>query len=145
MPTVRDENGRVGLARRYRKTRLVFAPILVGLFALLVAPAVANTPVSGQWVGEAGFPAYPVELKVKRNLDIGEPGGKTVYTSFPCEGKLIFKRRQGERFHFREKLTEGIENCANRGLVRLKRSGDDLKYNWSKGDSVDEGLLSRAE
>jgi hypothetical protein len=68
-----------------------------------------------------------------------------VYPSFPCEAKLIFKRRQGERFHFREKLTEGIENCANMGLVRLKRSGEDLKYNWSKGDSVDEGLLSRAE
>ena len=115
------------------------------MFALLVAPAVASTPVSGQWVGEAGASAYPVELKVKRNLEIGEPGGSTVYPSYPCEGKLIFKQRKGERFHFREKLTEGIENCANRGLVRLKRSGEDLKYSWKKGDAVDEGLLSRAE
>lgn len=145
MPTATDGNGRTGLARRHRMTRLVLAPIFVAMFALLVAPAVASTPISGQWVGEVGAFPYPVELKVKRNLVIGEPGGSTVYPSYPCEGKLIFKERNGGLFHFREKLTEGIEDCGNRGLVRLKRSGEDLKFRWSKGGAVDEGLLSRAE
>ena len=145
MSTATDGTGKPELLRRRRRTRRVLAPICIGVFALLVAPGAANTPISGQWVGEAGFPAYQVELKVKRNLVKGEPGGRTVYPTFPCEGKLIFKQRKGKRFHFREKLTEGIENCANRGLVRLKRSGEDLKYNWSKNETVDEGLLSRAE
>jgi hypothetical protein len=68
-----------------------------------------------------------------------------VYPSFPCEGKLIFKRREGERYFFREKLTEGISNCQDKGLVGLKRSGEDLKFSWTKGDALDEGVLSRAE
>jgi hypothetical protein len=124
-------------------TRLTMT--VAGALALLfaAAPAEAGSPVAGDWQGDAGKPGYPVELSVKSNLRKGERGGTTNYPSFPCGGKLIFKRRDHARFYFSEKLTSGEENCVNGGTVRLEREGDDLHFRWKKGENgPDEGLLS---
>ncbi len=132
-----------------RRSRTTLAVVLAGLVLIVcaVVPAQAVTPISGYWAGDVTEEEiiYPVRLYIGGNLN-RRPAGKTNYPTWPCKGKLTFKRKKNGRYFFKEKLTSGRANCVNGGTVRVNRTGQRLRFRWDKaGDdyAAAKGVLDR--
>ena len=75
----------------------------------------------------------------------GRVGGFVNYPSFPCSGDWVFGGLKGRRFHYKEKITEGREDCAS-GKASIRVVGDNLDFRWrSDGGTIDVvGTLTRS-
>lgn len=134
------------LPRRLISTSLtiaVVASLLIG--GAFAAPAQADTPVSGTWSGpvaQAGSQPYSVRIRVKKRLREGRPAAKISYPGLGCRGNLVFLRKAGKRFIFRERLTVQ-RTCLDRGKVVLVRKGATLRYRWSGSGERAAAVLRR--
>jgi hypothetical protein len=74
----------------------------------------------------------------------GRVGGFVDYPSFPCSGKWVFGGLKGRRFHYKETITSGRDNCSS-GRASVRVVGDHLDFRWrSDGGTIDVvGTLTR--
>ncbi len=75
----------------------------------------------------------------------GRRGGYIDYPTFPCSGDWVFGGLKGRRFHYKETITQGQDECAS-GKVSIRVVGDHLDFRWrSDGGTIDVvGTLTRS-
>jgi hypothetical protein len=120
------------------------------VLALAAVPAeAARTPVSGSWSGDLtqGSQEYSVDLVVKSSLRPGKRAGAVDYIDLECGANLIFQRKVGKTYVFREQFTynEGAQGCITQGAtLRLTAQGGRLRFKETAGGEVVQGVLDRA-
>ena len=125
--------------------------LTVAAVALTIAAPGQAASISGYWSGDvtdqSTKKSYGTEVQVKKKLVKGDKGGETFYPPFACGGDLIFRKRTDSgSFIFKERLTAGVENCVDRGQVKLTEKGNSLLYRWTKPESATQtGKLTRSD
>lgn len=125
--------------------------LTVAAVTLTIVATGQAASISGQWSGDvtdqSTKESYGTEVQVKKKLVKGDKGGETFYPPYSCGGDLIFRKRTDSgSFIFKEQLTAGVENCVDRGQVKLTPKGQSLLYRWTKPESATQtGKLTRSD
>jgi len=135
------------------KTAVIAGAVIAG--ALFVAPVAgsASESIAGAWGGEVhdtvASADYEVNVLIDEKLKEGKKGGESYYPAYDCQGDLVLKKHKdgSPKYIFKEKITEGIENCVDGGKVTLKREGNKVSYRWTMKDTEGsaDGLLKRLQ
>lgn len=123
-----------------------FLLVSVTAAALMLVPAVGTAapeppPIAGKWSGRVLLDndSFGYKVRIKRKLTKGKVGGYFYQTLGECLGELIYMRRKGKSYYFREKVTTGRLRCPSGSVDRLKRVGKKKVSFQSKGPKANPG------
>jgi hypothetical protein len=95
-----------------------------------------NERLAGNWSGlvtESSGQSYRVDISLAKAGD-----GTVSYNSLSCSGLLTYLGRHGEKYSYKETITEGAAKCTNGGAIELAvvaGEGSSLDYKWT-GESL---------
>jgi hypothetical protein len=118
--------------RTHRAVPAAFVRGFVLASLLIGAPARAEDPIVGTWVGtvtQQGQEPFETRLTF-----VSPRGGVSRYPTYPCGGMLAGGRK-GDGYEYQETinwggLDEQTNGCVG-GIVRLNVDGDTMKFDWS--------------